>query len=42
MAKYSLGENNPIEDIFSDKSNEVSSLNSIEDRLNKNEVFDRH
>jgi hypothetical protein len=42
MAKYSLGENNPIENIFSDKPSEVSSFNSVGDRLNRsNSVFDR-
>lgn len=42
MAKYSLGENNPIENIFSDKPSEVSSFNSIGDRLSQNNgTFDR-
>lgn len=42
MAKYSLGENNPIENIFSDKPSEVSSFSSVGDRLNQNNgTFDR-
>lgn len=36
MAKYSLGESNSIENIFSDKPSEVSTLNSIGDRSNRN------
>ena len=35
MAKYSLGENNPVEDIFSDKVGEVSTFLSTGDRINQ-------
>lgn len=35
MAKYSIGENNPVENVFSDESSEVSTFTSVSDRINQ-------
>ena len=34
MATYGLGKSSPIEDVFSDSPESVSSFNSSEERLN--------
>jgi hypothetical protein len=34
MAKYSLGQNNAVENVFSDNMGEVSTFSSVGDRKN--------